>query len=167
MEANTGATWAADREEEPAMAVEALTVSTGKLIPFVEANGVISGSREAYVVAETQGVIRTVEFEIGDVLTEGQLLLQVSDSITRLNLEQARQQYDLAQVVLSAAERFFAQGSASQIELSRARAAFNGAKAVLEAAQKANSDTSLKAPISGAVAWKDPSIAPGNYLVPG
>lgn len=164
---STGATWEEGMDSEPSLPVEAVEITRGILVPYVEANGVVSGIREAFVVSETQGIIKAVNFEIGDSIKAGAPMLQVSDTVARLNMEQARQQYDNARVDLEAAERFFRQGSASQTELSRARAAFNGARAVFEAAQKAFEDTTLKAPISGSVAWKDPVAAEGNLVSPG
>ena len=163
---SSGATWEDSTAEEPPLAVEVLEVSEGRLIPHVEGAGIISGIREAWVISETQGIIETVNFEIGDVLEKGEILLEVDDEILRLNMEQARQQYETAQLDLKATETFYRQGNASQTELNRARSAAAGAKAAFESAQKSYEDASVKAPIFGAVAWKSENAALGNYLSP-
>ena len=163
---SSGATWEDGAAEEPPLAVEVLEVSEGRLIPYVEGAGIISGIREAWVISETQGIIETVDFEIGDVLEKGDVLLEVDDDILRLSMEQARQQYETALLDLNAAETFYRQGNASQAELNRARSAAAGAKAAFESAQKKYEDTSVKAPISGAVAWKSGTAALGNYMSP-
>jgi RND family efflux transporter MFP subunit len=81
-------------------------------------------------------------------------------------MEQARQQYETALLDLKATETFYRQGNASQAEVNRARSAAAGAKAAFERAQKSFEDTSVKAPIFGAVAWKTETAALGNYLSP-
>lgn len=163
----SAASWAPDPEAEAALAVEVLQVSKGRLYPTVETAGVISGIREAYVVSETLGIIEEVVFEIGDTVEEGDLLLRVSDNIKRLSMEQARQQNETAGLDLQAVETFYSQGNASMAELTRARSAANGARAAYESALKMYEDTSIRAPISGAVAWKEPAAALGNYLTQG
>ncbi len=150
--------------EERTLAVEALTVSKGILNEYIEASGVISGINEAYVVSETQGIIRTNNFDLGDKIEKGQVLLKVDDKIPQINLEQAKIEYDNAQLDYTATKNLFDAGSASQQELNRANSALSGAKARYETALKTYNDCTLKAPISGLIAEKDPSIALGNYL---
>ena len=163
----SSASWQADPVAEVAVAVEALEVTRGKLYPAVEAAGIISGIREAYVVSETTGIIEDVGFEIGERVNEGDLLLRVDDTIRKLSMEQARQQYETASLDLKAVETFYTQGNSSLAELTRARSAANGAEAAYESALKVYEDTSIRAPISGAVAWKDRSATLGNYLTQG
>lgn len=167
VDTTSSATWTETEEQETALAVEVLEVQTGKLYPRVEASGVISGIREAFVVSETRGVIREVAFEIGDRVEEGSLLLRVDDNIPRLSMEQARQQYETARLDLEAVEAFHAKGNASTAELIRARGAANGALAAYESAVKVFEDTSIRSPLAGAVAWKDPVVAQGNYISQG
>jgi membrane fusion protein, multidrug efflux system len=166
-DSSTGATWEIGLEEQAPRAVEALEVTRGTLIPFIESSGNISGINEAYVVSETQGIIRDVRFEIGDTVEIGQLLVKVDDNIARLNMEQARQQWETAVTDLEAVEKFFKSGTASQSELTRARSTANGMRAMYESSSKIYEDSSLRAPISGQVASKEPSVALGNFLSPG
>ena len=163
----SAASWQPEPAEEAALAVEVMEVSRGSLYPAVEAAGVISGIREAYVVSETSGIIEEVGFEIGGVVEEGDLLLRVDDTIQELSMEQARQQYEIAGLDLKAVETFYSKGNASTAELTRARSAESGAKAAYESARKVYEDTALRAPISGSVAWKDRSATLGNYLTRG
>jgi len=163
----SSASWAPEPEAEKAGAVEVLEISSGRLYPSVEAAGVISGIREAYVVSETRGIIEEVTFEIGDPIAEGDLLLRVDDTIQELSMEQARQQFETARLDLEATEKFYVQGNASAAELTRARSAANGARAAYESALKVYEDTSVRAPISGAVAWKGRTATLGNYLTQG
>lgn len=165
-DAGPGSSWnQTENQSEPkALAVEALTVSRGILNEYVEASGIISGINEAYVVSETQGIITLVNFELGDRIEKGQVLLKVDDKIQQINLEQAKIEYDNARLDYDAVQNLFDAGSASQSELNRANISLSGAKARYETALKAYNDCTLTAPISGLIAEKDNAVALGNYL---
>ena len=162
-----GAGGPAAGQAQETKAVEAVTVTRGTLLRNVEAAGIVSGITEAYVVSETQGIIQRVDFELGDQVDKGQVLVKVEDTIARLNMEQARQQNETAQLDLGAIEKLFEAGNASRAELTRARSAASGAQARYETALKAFRDTSIRAPIAGYVAAKDSAVALGNFLSPG
>jgi membrane fusion protein (multidrug efflux system) len=149
------------------LAVEALTVTRGDLVRNIEAAGIVSGINEAYVVSETQGIIQSVSFELGDRITAGQVLVKVDDTIPRLNMEQAKEQFEIAKLDLEATEKLFNDGSASKAEVARARSAVNGAQALYQSALKAFRDCTIRAPIGGYIAEKESGITLGNYLSPG
>ncbi len=154
-------------DEVKPLAVEALTVTRGDLVRNIEAAGIVSGINEAYVVSETQGIIQSVSFELGDRVAEGQVLVKVDDTIPRLNMEQAKEQFEIAKLDLEATEKLFNDGSASKAELARARSAVNGTQARYQSALKTFRDCSIRAPIGGYIAGKESGITLGNYLSPG
>jgi membrane fusion protein (multidrug efflux system) len=147
--------------------VEALTVTRGELIRNIDAAGIVSGINEAYVVSETQGIIQSVSFELGDRISKGEVLVQVDDTIARLNMEQAMEQLEIAKLDLEATEKLFNDGSASRAELARARSAVNGTQALYQSALKTYRDCTIRAPIGGYIAEKESGITLGNYLSPG
>jgi len=149
------------------LAVEALTVTRGDLIRNIEAAGIVSGINEAYVVSETEGIIQGVSFELGDRISDGQVLVKVDDTIPRLNMEQAKEQFEIAKLDLEATEKLFNDGSASKAELARARSSVNGAQALYQSALKTFRDCTIRAPIGGYIAEKESGITLGNYLSPG
>lgn len=153
--------------EAKPLAVEALTVTRGNLVRNIEAAGIVSGINEAYVVSETQGIIQSVSFELGDRVSAGQALVKVDDTIPRLNMEQAKEQYEIAKLDLEATEKLYNEGSASKAELARVRSAVNGAQARYQSALKTYQDCAIRAPIGGYIAQKESEITLGNYLSPG
>ncbi len=153
--------------EEGALAVESVTVTEGILNEYIEASGTISGANEAYVVSETQGVIEAVNFDLGDRVSKGDVLVKVDDKIQQINVEQAKTEYDNAQLDYNAVKNLFDNGSASQSELNRAKGALSGAKSRYEQALKAYNDCTLTAPIDGLIAERDPAVTLGNYLSAG
>lgn len=158
---------AAGPPEATPLAVEALTVTRGNMMRNIEAAGIVSGINEAYVVSETQGIIQSVSFELGDRVSAGQVLVKVDDTIPRLNMEQAREQFEIAKLDLEATENLFNDGSASKAELTRVRSAVNGAQARYQSALKTYQDCTIRAPIGGYIAQKESEITLGNYLGPG
>jgi membrane fusion protein (multidrug efflux system) len=149
------------------LAVEALTVTRGDLVRNIEASGIVTGINEAYVVSETQGIIQSVSFQLGDRVSKGQILVKVDDTIPRLNMEQAKEQYEIAKLDLEATEQLFNEGSASKTELARTRSTVNGSQARYRSALKTFQDCTIRAPIGGYVAQKESGITLGNYISPG
>lgn len=154
-------------EEPPRVAVEALEISKGNILQKIEASGTVEGINEATVVSETQGIITFADFELGEYVEAGQALAGVDASIAELSYQEALGANESAQLDLSATQRRYEGGSASQAELMRARSAANGAQARLRSAEKAYRDSTVRAPISGYVASRGTGITVGNYLQPG
>lgn len=164
----SGATgdWAADQaaaEPQP-LAVEALEASRAPILAFVEASGTVRGINEAMVISEVEGIIQRAPFDLGEYVEEGAVLAQVDATVARLNLEEARETAESARLELSAVQRRFEAGSASQTELTRARSTANGAQARLEAAQEQFDNHTIRAPIAGFIASRPSSIERGSYL---
>lgn len=158
------ATWDREEGEAPVLAVEALEVTQGRFVDRIEISGLISGASEADVVSETSGVIRSVEFDLGQEMDAGAVLLRLDDTIERLAMEDARSQAETANLELAAAERLFESGNASQADVARARSAAAGAESRYQRALKAYQDQTIRSPIAGAVATRDPSVTEGNFL---
>lgn len=168
-DAGSGATWEGAAEAGPSgpLAVEAVEVGRTPLVSSITASGVIRGVREARVVAETQGIIRNVSFQLGQAVTAGDVLVALDSDIERLQMEQAQRQLETAQLELRATEQLAERGNASQAELARVRANATGAEAAYEQARKRFEDRTIIAPIAGRIAGKSSMITPGNYLTPG
>ncbi len=151
----------------PPTAVEAMVVEKGSLKKDVTASSVASGVSEVFVVSETQGKIQSVGFKLGDYVAKGAVLVGVDETLQRATLEQAKNAVASAEINLRVAEKLYKQGAAAEAELTGAQTQASGAAAGLESAQKAYNDCTIKAPISGYVAQKEPTVVAGNYLAPG
>ena len=160
-------TQAEPAQSQPALAVEALTVSEGTLITEIRGSGTISGIREALVVSQTQGIIEKVSFELGRLVSTDEVLVQVDSEIPRLNMEQAGEQLENARIDYQTKQNLLEKGGASRAEVLRARSALRGAEARYKQTQKAFEDCSITAPISGYIAEKQPTATIGNFLSPG
>lgn len=165
-EAVAGATAWEGQQASATTAVDALTVVRGNLTDEVRGAGTVAGAREAYVVSETQGLVKSVSFLLGDRVSEGQELLRVDDRIAALNLDRVREQAEAARLELEVTEKLAQSGRASPADLTRARGNASGAKAQYETSLKAYNDSRLRAPISGVVASKEDVATVGATLAP-
>ncbi len=148
-------------------AVEAVIITPGILNPYIYKSGTVSGINEAIVVSETQGIIRSVEFELGDEVDSLQELLEVDREETRFALKQAEQQLSTAKMNLEASQRLYKDSIISRSEYEQARSTYNGARAAYESALNQFQNTLIRSPIKGQVASKEPGITVGGFLAPG
>jgi membrane fusion protein (multidrug efflux system) len=133
----------------------------------VNASGVASGIREAYVVSEAQGTIERVSFSLGQYINRGTPLVELDKQIQETSFEQAQRSAEGAQLNLNAVKTLHEQGSASEAELKNAQSAFTGARFGMEQARKMLDNRRILAPISGFIADKQPPVQQGNLLNPG
>jgi RND family efflux transporter MFP subunit len=108
-----------------------------------------------------------VYFEIGDEVKKGQILAKVDDTIPKLAMQEAEAAYESSKIALEAAEKLFAGGNSSRAELSQRKSLYSGALSRYESALKIYNDCTIKSPIDGWVAYKNPELSYGNYIAPG
>lgn len=156
-------TWLPDNDMIP-ISVEALEISTGQLIPFIEASGVAYGQNEAWAVSETQGKITEIAVQLGQRVKKGDLLLKVEDSLPQLNRDLALQKYESSRHDFEAIAKSFQSGGSSKSDYNRARSNLLQAQASYESADKAYSDTRIRAPFDGSVALLDSELTVGGFL---
>ena len=184
--------WAEAASSEAAAAVPAphitvTTVQSRTLRDIVIASGLIGAVEQVQVAPLVEGQqIEALLADIGDQVTEGQVLARLSTSTLTLQkaqltaslaaaraaIPQGEAQADEAQRVATRAETLLAQGSSSQAAADKARAAAIGAVQSLEAAranlalveaQLANvelmlSRTEVKAPVAGEITARSAQV---------
>ncbi|MCF7944807.1 MAG: efflux RND transporter periplasmic adaptor subunit [Spirochaetia bacterium] len=145
----------------------AVPVEKAALRSKVVGSGIISGQQEAAIRAKNAGDIKKISFELGDELSEGQVLLTLDDTIAELNVLQLEQQYETAEADLASKEETYERGSLSASQLTQARASLNGLEAQLAQAREALRNTRITTPIKGRVAQKSPDLVIGDQVQPG
>ena len=166
-DASTGASKSINDETARTVAVEGMNAAQGRLVEEILGAGTAEGIREAWVVSETEGLIRSVLFNLGDNVSEGQILLTVDSDLPERNRDLAEQRYATASLEFKAAEKSRDNGSISELQYSRTADALLAAESAREEAREAYKKTRLTAPFSGAVAARSADIGIGNYLVRG
>jgi len=160
------ASWTPDDSVLP-LSVEVLEVSNGKLIPFIEASGLIYGQNEAWAVSETQGKITEISVQLGQRVKKGDILIKVENSLPRLNRDLALQQFESARHDYNAVEKSYNNGGSSKSNLNTARTRLLQTQAAYESATQVFDNTEIKAPFDGSIALIDNSLTVGTVLSPG
>lgn len=165
-DSTSAATWDPD-QAGGAMVVETAEVTRGRLFGSIESAGTIAGINEVDLVAESQGMVQSVEVGLGETVAPGDVIARLDTTIARLSMEEALSAWENAEIDLKAVQNLFERGNASKIELVRAQSAERGARARYEQALKMLEDRTITTPIRGRVAWVAQGVSTGNYLNPG
>ncbi len=166
-----------DTDSGPAPVPVALhTLESGRAQAVVKAWGTVAPLREASILAEVTGTVARVNAGLGELVTEGHVLLEIDPALYRARLREAESLEESAEIGrrkakkdLERAEGLFDRGTLSDSELegSRSRAAEAAAalwraKAAVEDARKRLASAVLKAPFTGRVGSRPPD--PGSTV---
>ena len=165
-DSTSAATWDPD-QPGAAMMVETAQVAKGRLFGSIESAGTIAGTNEVQLVAESQGVVQSLEVLLGESVVQGEVIAKLDTTIARLSMQEALAAWENAEIDRNAIQNLYERGNASKIELVRVQSAERGARARYEQALKVLEDRTITSPINGRVAWIDEQVSQGNYLNPG
>lgn len=153
----------------PVRTFKASRIEFTDLLPTL---GTVRGEKEVTLKFEVNGVIKSMDFREGDIVTQGQVLATLEDKDARLRLEYARskqqtaqKQLDLARKRLSINERLYKIGAIikpkleeSQIEVEQAESQLTTAKKEAELAEAELAKTVLKAPLDGVMGTREAEV---------
>ena len=160
----------------------------------VEISGVLLPEESVNISAKISGKVNTADFEVGDTVTKGQLLIgldtaeisaqlsaaQAAYNSTVAQVNQAKIPMDTAATDLARTRALFDEGAASQLQLDQATAAYQSAKALYDAAGSSGlaqakaaidsagaqmANTKITSPIDGVIVTKN--IHAGEMVSPG
>ncbi|MFW6254418.1 MAG: efflux RND transporter periplasmic adaptor subunit [Chitinivibrionales bacterium] len=154
-------------EDDSRQVLEAVRISRGIINRQVESSGTISGIEEAWIVAQAQGTIKEIWFELGDRVKEGSILVLLEDNAASYNLAQAKRQLESARLSYQSVKKLYDSEAASEAEFANAQGQLNKALAFFEQAQQGLQNTRIITPITGFIAQKTAELTVGNYLAAG
>ncbi len=129
-------------------------------------DGVVEATRQSTVSAQISGRVKAINFDVGDRVSKGQVLLKIDEreadqalAGSRAQLSQARAALQNARLNYERSQELFKQKFISQAALDKAKSDYEMAKAQAEASEAgeqqsalAQSYTSVIAPYAGVVA---------------
>ncbi|MDN5347527.1 MAG: HlyD family secretion protein [Clostridia bacterium] len=170
---------AAGQAQEAVVPVELARVARGDIASPVIVSGTVAPKAEVNLVAQVPGKVAEVAVDIGDKVTEGQVLVRLDDrdilarlrqaealaAQARVNVQQAQANYDNARKSLERTQALFEAGAVPEQQLDQAKTACEVAKVGLEVAQVqvestaasveqarvALDNTRVKSPLSGVI----------------
>lgn len=159
----SSATWKSPNDVS-SIAVEVLEIKYGKLIKNIETSGIISGSKEAWIVAESQGIIISKDIKLGQKVVKNQVIVTVENTLQKLNfnlykelLEKAKKDFNTNKTAFENGNISRADFDINKINLLQAEAKFKQSSIELD-------KTYIKIPFNGEIALLEESIVTGNYL---
>ncbi len=149
----------------PAVAVTAVHVEPMTWAPGLSAEGSLRATQGVDVTTELAGMVGRLDFESGQTVKAGQLLVQLDTAQDRANLEELQAAESLALVQLERQRRLIEQNATSQGALDEAESRYDQAVARVASQQALIDKKAIKAPFSGELGIRQVDI--GEYLSPG
>jgi len=161
--------------EPPAVA----TAQYREVAQTYTADGLVEATRQSTVSAQIGGRVKTINFDVGDHVNKGQVILHIDEreavqalAGSQAQVLQAQANMQNAKAVYERASRLFAQKFISQAALDKAQADYKVALAQAAASEAgagqaslAHGYTAVMAPYSGVVAAR--LVEVGEMVVPG
>lgn len=135
----------------PPVTVEVTRISPELLRDVAKFSGELRAERSVVIKSETDGIIETVDFEEGQLVSEGEVLFRLRSGEQQARLREAKANLALAVEVADRTQKLFARNAVSIAEVDRTRAELEVAKARVDLAQLELDRTRIRAPFDGAV----------------
>jgi membrane fusion protein (multidrug efflux system) len=151
--------------QPPAMTVSATTVERSTWTPEIRAIGTLWAIQGVDVAAQVAGVVQSIAFTANDRVAEGDLLVQIEDSVERADLMSAEAALARDRASLERAQRLRETGVSSEATLEEAESAMAASESALARIQAVLDQKAIEAPFSGVIGI--PRVEVGQYVQPG
>ena len=148
-----------------AVPVIAYTVAEGEFVERIEALGTIRANESVTLSAQVTEKVTKVNFDDGEVVEEGDVLLEFTSREESALLAEAQATLDEAEKQLVRIEGLVANGNATRARLDEQIRIVTGATAQVNAIEARLADRLLKAPFAGILGFRQ--VSPGTLVEPG
>lgn len=140
--------------------VDVETVEVQDFDKLITLGGLTAAENTVQVIAKVGGMeqIKAVHVKVGDKVSAGQLLAQLDNETSAINLSNAQLAYDNAYTNYENAKQLFELGAVSQSDLNQLKMAYENANNTLRQAQMAMDYATVTAPISGTVTMVNANV---------
>ncbi len=135
------------------------------LVKVIEALGTAKANESVTLTASLNETVRRVNFEDGDFVEAGTILVELSNEEEEAQLAEARANLDEAQRQLARLKDLDEQGIAATSDVDEARAGAEAAEARLNSVIARLDDRLIRAPFSGMLGFRE--VSPGTLLMSG
>lgn len=156
---------AADRAPPPAATVTTAVVAEKAWSDAIEALGTARARESVMVTAKVTETVVRVNFEDGDLVDEGQVLVDLSGGAEIAGLDEAAAAYREAQQQYARLQELSAQKLIPQSQLDAQRGTMDAARARLNVVRARLADRVISAPFAGVLGFRQ--VSPGTLVTPG
>lgn len=139
-------------------------VARQALYDTVESIGTAHANESLTVTAKVTDTVSAVDFDDGDYVEEGAVLVQLTNREEEALLAEARANLDDANAQLARVENLAKQGLISESDLDAAQSRADASQARLDTVLARLSDRLIRAPFSGVLGFRE--VSPGTLLQP-
>jgi membrane fusion protein (multidrug efflux system) len=131
----------------------------------LHAVGTVTGVESVTVSNEVPGVVSKLRFESGDMVKEGQALVELDASVEEAQLAAAEARRDLAKINVERTRELVRKDAVTQQELDSDEAALEAAESDVSGVQAQIDNKIVRAPFAGRAGIRAVNL--GQYLAPG
>jgi len=150
---------------QPPAVVASAKVKAQTWQPYLHAIGSLVARNGVEVSSQVDGQIRSINFDSGQTVDKGDVLLQLDDTVDRASLQGLVAEEKLAELEFKRQSRLLKQHSTSQSAYDTARASLDKAKAAVATQRARLKHMSVRAPFSGALGIRQVDL--GGFLKAG
>jgi membrane fusion protein (multidrug efflux system) len=147
-----------------AQQAEGIIIKTENFSDFLSLSGAVEANEQVEIRSEISGIVESIYFQEGTVVSKGQALLKINDLELKAQLSQAITRQNLASENERRAKLLLTKEAISQEEYDIASSEFRSLKAQTQLIQAQIAKTTVRAPFSGNIGLR--SISPGTYVTP-
>ncbi len=148
-----------------ALPVAVVDVRPGVWQPSIAAIGTVYASQGVNLSAEAGGIVREILFESNQQVEQGQVLVQLDDTVQRADLAAAETSLALERTNLARARQLGERGVTAAVNLETAQAAADAAEAQVARARALLEQRQIVAPFAGMIGL--PRVDLGQFIQPG
>ncbi|MDZ7661180.1 efflux RND transporter periplasmic adaptor subunit [Thiohalophilus sp.] len=152
-------------QPRPPATIASTEVREERWRPMLDSVGSLVAIHGTAVTTEVAGLVSKIQFESGTWTEQGEVLLQLDDSIDQAALEALRAERRLAEIKFKRAQDLLKRQVMSRSEYDEARASFDAATARVKQQEATIRRKAIRAPFSGRLGIRQVNI--GQYLEPG
>ncbi|HPN37308.1 MAG TPA: efflux RND transporter periplasmic adaptor subunit [Melioribacteraceae bacterium] len=145
--------------------VTASTVELKEIGTELTTTGVTVANQEVVIKSETAGQVTSINFNLGEYINKGKVLIGIDDKLAELNLKQAELNMNRALDEYQKTKNLFEGKATTETKLRDAKIDYERAKINYEQAEKQFSFTKVKATQNGYIVSK--LVDNGAYVTPG
>jgi membrane fusion protein (multidrug efflux system) len=146
-------------------AVRASIVQNSTLVDAIKVTGTLLPNEEVDLTSEVAGKIVSINFQEGQNVAQGALLVRMSNTELLAQLERLKAQITLYESREYRQRKLLEKGGASQDEYDAVLSELNALKAQVKETQASLVKTEIRAPFSGTIGLR--KVSNGSYVNPG
>ncbi len=149
----------------PPATVAAAEVRTESWQPYLFAVGSLVAAQGIHVTTEVAGQVEKIHFQPGQVVAEGEPLLQLDDSVDRAVLDGLVAQRRLAEIRFKRITELLEKNVVPKADFDEAQANLDNASAQVASQRRRIEEKQIRAPFAGLIGIREVDV--GEYLSPG